>query len=85
MVKVSCDPKSHKTEIHIEGDPRYDPKLIRAKNKQDRAARAEALLSGGPAPVARGVVHHIVDDEPRWQVPATCPASSAAFSVPAYR
>jgi hypothetical protein len=50
MVKVSYDPKSRKTEIHIEGDPRYDPKLIRAKDKQDRTAQTEALLNGTPAP-----------------------------------
>jgi hypothetical protein len=24
-----------------------------------------------------GVVHHVVDDEPRWQVPATCPECGA--------
>jgi len=77
---VSFDPKSHKTEIHIEGDPRYDPKLIRVKDKQDRAARAGALLNGAPVPAASGVVHvvhHVVDDEPRWQVPATCPECGA--------
>ena len=77
VVKVSYDPKNHKTEIHIEGDPRYDPKLIRAKSKQDRTARAEALLSGAPAPAASGVVHYLADDEPRWNVPATCPECGA--------
>ncbi len=77
VVTVSYDPKSRKTEIHIEGDPRYDPKLIRAKAKQDRAARAEALLNGTPVPAASGVVHHVVDDEPRWTVPATCPECGA--------
>jgi hypothetical protein len=76
VVTVSFDPKSHKTEIHIEGDPRYDPKLIRAKDKQDRTAQAEALLNGAPVPAARGVVHHIAD-EPRWNVPATCPECGA--------
>jgi hypothetical protein len=55
VVKVSYDPKSHKTEIHIEGDPRYDPKLIRARSKQERSAQAEALLNGAPAPAASGV------------------------------
>jgi hypothetical protein len=77
VVKVSYDPKSHKTEIHIEGDPRYDPKLIRARTKQERSAQAEALLNGAPAPAAFGVVHHIVDDEPRWNVPASCPECGA--------
>jgi hypothetical protein len=38
-VKVSYNPASHKTEIQIEGDSRYDPKLIRARHKQERAAR----------------------------------------------
>jgi hypothetical protein len=76
VVQVAYDPKNHKTEIQIEGDPRYDPKLIREKRKQQRAASAEALLSGAPVPTAAGVVHFVhdeVDDEPRWKVPATCP------------
>jgi hypothetical protein len=78
-VKVTYDPKNHKTEIQIEGDPRYDPKLIRAKNKQDSASRAEALLSGAPVPSGTGSVHfvNVVDDEPRWKVPATCPECGA--------
>jgi len=57
VVKVSYDPKNHKTEIHIEGDPRFDPKLIRENKKTERAARAEALLSGtwtGPGTVGLG-------------------------------
>jgi NAD-dependent DNA ligase len=28
-------------------------------------------------PAAAGVVHHVADDEPRWQVPATCPECGA--------
>jgi hypothetical protein len=27
VVKVSYDPENHKTDIEIEGDPRYDPAL----------------------------------------------------------
>jgi len=80
VVKVAYDPKNHKTEIQIEGDPRYDPKLIRANKKQQHAASAEALLSGKPLPSALGVVHHVndeVDDEPRWKVPANCPECGA--------
>jgi hypothetical protein len=53
VVKVSYDPKSHKTGIHIEGDPRYDPKLIRATSKQRRTAHREALLNGAPVPPLR--------------------------------
>jgi len=77
VVKVAYDPKNHKTEIQIEGDPRYDPKIIRANRKQQRAASAEALLSGAPLPAATGVVHYVDDDEPRWKVPATCPECGA--------
>jgi hypothetical protein len=77
VVKVTYDPKNHKTEIQIEGDPRYDPKLIRANSEQQRAATAEALLSGAPAPSPAGVVHYADDDEPRWKVPATCPECGA--------
>ncbi len=79
VVKVSYDPKNHKTEIHIEDDPRYDPKIIRANKKQEREAQAEALLNGAPAPSGTGVVHfvNVVDDEPRWKVPAKCPECGA--------
>jgi hypothetical protein len=80
VVTVSYDPKNRKTEIQIEGDPRYDPKVRRANSKQRRTAEAEALLSGKPVPAAAGVVHHlnvVDDDEPRWIVPATCPECGA--------
>ena len=79
VVTVSYEPHSRKTEIHIEGDPRYDPKLIRAARKQQEAARKEALLSGAPVPEAAGVVHYtnVVDDEPLWTVPASCPECGA--------
>jgi hypothetical protein len=46
LVTVLYEPKSQKTEIQIEGDPRYDPQLIGENKKQQKAARAEALLSG---------------------------------------
>ena len=63
MVRVSYELKSHKTEIRIEGDPRYDPKLIRENKKRQHAARADALLNGAPAPG----VSDPVDDEPAPQ------------------
>ncbi len=50
VVKVEYDPKNHKAEIQIEGDPRYDPKLIRAAKKQQAAAQRDALLNGVPLP-----------------------------------
>jgi hypothetical protein len=77
VVKVSYDPKNQKTEIHIEGDPRYDPKLIRARDKQDRTAQAQALLNGAPAAAVSGVVHHIAHDEPMRNLPAACPECGA--------
>jgi hypothetical protein len=61
VVKVSYDPKNHKTEIQVKGDPRYDPRLRRANAKQQRAAEVEALLHGAPAA--------LVDDEPQSPVP----------------
>ena len=51
-VTVSFDPGNRKTEIHIEGDPRYDPRLIREARKEREAARKKALLSGAPDPAA---------------------------------
>jgi hypothetical protein len=79
VVKVSYDPKNHKTQIEIEGDSRYDPQLIKAAKKRQQAARKEALLSGAPVPETAGVVHYtnVVDDEPRWTVPAICPECGA--------
>ncbi len=64
-VSVSFDPRSHKVEVHIEGDPRYDPKLIRDKRKQDRHAREQALLSGAPVAAPPAVVGDLDDGEPR--------------------
>jgi hypothetical protein len=46
-VTVSFDPESHKTEVHIEGDPRWDPRLLREASKERAAARNTALLNGG--------------------------------------
>jgi hypothetical protein len=46
LVKVSYEPKNHKTEIQVEGDPRYDPKLVSMAKKEQRAARTQALLAG---------------------------------------
>lgn len=60
-VTVSFDPKSRKTEIHIDGDPRYDPRLIRKARKEREAARREALLSGAPDPAALARSHGIAD------------------------
>jgi hypothetical protein len=51
VVKVSYDPKHHKAEIQLDGDPRYDPTLIRARQKQSRDAEAQALMNGAPAEV----------------------------------
>ena len=60
-VTVSFDPKHHKTEIHIEGDPRYDPKLIREARKEHDAARKHALLTGAPDPDAVARSQHNAD------------------------
>jgi len=49
-VTVTFDARSHKAEMHIEGDPRYDPKLIREAKKHREADRRQALLSGRPDP-----------------------------------
>ena len=57
------------------------PEAHPARTKQDRTARADALLNGtpvpaAPGPAAAGTVHY-VDDEPRWKVPATRPECGA--------
>jgi hypothetical protein len=61
MHGVHWDPKHHKAEIQLDGDPRYDPKLVRARQKQSRDAAAQALLNGAPAAGARPVTGD--DDE----------------------
>jgi hypothetical protein len=75
VVRVSYEVKNHKTEIHIEGDPRYDPALVREKKQHGRAAQDAALLSGAPA--ATTGPKYDLDEEPRWAVPALCPACGA--------
>ena len=60
-VTVSFDPKNHKTEMHIDGDPRYDPRIIRKARKEREAARREALLSGAPDPALLARSHEIAD------------------------
>jgi len=63
VVRVSYDPKNHKTEILIAGDPRYDPKIIRETTKEQRAAMVSALLAGGPSPAAQGPFLNVDDRE----------------------
>jgi hypothetical protein len=60
-VTVSFEPKNHKTEIHIEGDPRWDPKLVREARKEREAARKQALLNGAPDPAALARSHDAAD------------------------
>ena len=86
VVTVNYEPKNQKTEIQIEGDARYDPKLVREKRKEDKAARAQALLSGAPGSdlpgagtvhyTGGGAVHHL-NEETRWTVPPKCPECGA--------
>ena len=81
-VTVSYDPKSRKTELHIEGDPRYDPKLRRAARKEQEAAlKRQALADRCPNPRRIELVPthftNVVDDEPLWTVPAACPECGA--------
>jgi hypothetical protein len=49
LVNVLYAPKDHSTEMVIEGDARYDPKVRRAKREEERrqqVASAQALLHG---------------------------------------
>jgi hypothetical protein len=75
VVQVSYEVKNHKTEIQIEGDPRYDPALVREKRQREHAAQDAALLSGAPAATAGP--RYDPGEEPRWAVPALCPACGA--------
>jgi hypothetical protein len=44
VLRALYDPESHKVELQLEGDPRYDSKVRKAAQK----ARREELLHGGP-------------------------------------
>jgi len=50
VVKVSYDPKNLKTEIEIEGDPRYNPALVRAARKQQEARADQSAQSTAEHP-----------------------------------
>jgi hypothetical protein len=51
VLRALYDPESHKVELQLEGDPRYDSKV----RKQAQKARREELLHGGP-PTHQSVV-----------------------------
>jgi hypothetical protein len=75
VVRVSYDPKSHKTELDLDGDDRYNPKAVRAKRKAEEEAQRQALLNGAPAPSQ--VVHYVGEDDHDWEAPAKCPDCGA--------
>ena len=49
VVSVSYHPKSHKTKIELEGDPRFDWKLQQAHANERAARQRKDLLSGQPS------------------------------------
>ena len=53
VLRALYDPESHKVELQLEGDPRYDSKLRKAAQK----ARTEELLHGGP-PTPEGIAEN---------------------------
>jgi hypothetical protein len=56
VLRALYDPESHKVELQLEGDPRYDPKV----RKEAQKARREELLHGGP-PTRESVVQNEMD------------------------
>jgi hypothetical protein len=72
LIGVSYEVKNHEVhqvKIQIEGDPKYDPLMVRERRRLENAAKDAALLSGmsaGPG--------YDPDDEPRWAVPVLCPS-----------
>jgi hypothetical protein len=86
LVHVVYEPKNHKTEMVIEGDARYDPKLIRARRKLEKsqqAANVQALLGGAnppDLPSSRNLDDAELDEDDeqvRWTVPDRCPECGA--------
>jgi hypothetical protein len=49
VVNVSYDPKSRKTKIELEGDPRFDWRLQRAQAAERAARQRDELLRGQPS------------------------------------
>jgi hypothetical protein len=45
LVNARYDVASHKVEVILEGDPRYDPKLRRAEKKARREQEKARILS----------------------------------------
>ena len=86
VVKVSYDPKNYKTEIEIEGDPRYDPAPVRAATKQQEAARRGSVASRRAGARRAGAAHAVnaLDDERRCVVRATCPECGARVDESAH-
>ena len=56
VLRALYDPESHKVELQLEGDPRYDSKV----RKEAKKARREELLHGGP-PTHESVVKDEMD------------------------
>jgi hypothetical protein len=87
VVKVVYEERNHHTEIQIEGDPRYDPKVKREQAKEHEQAekqRVQALLAGeNPAPEPKaddpdlGVLKELEAMERLSRVPAKCPECGA--------
>lgn len=48
-VDVSYDPKSHKVKVELEGDPRFDWRLQRARAEEQAARQREELLREQPS------------------------------------
>jgi hypothetical protein len=49
VVNVTYDPKSHKAELELEGDPRFDWKLQEAQAEKQATQQREQLLREPPS------------------------------------
>jgi len=78
VLRAHYDPKSHKAELDVDSDDRYNPKVQRANRKAREKAEKEALLSGA-APPSNQVIYTGEDeeDDDEWEPPVKCPECGA--------
>ena len=91
VVNCRYDPDSHKVELVIDGDPRYDPKLLRKAEKAQREELLNATPGSTPAPASSGYtpldpeLQALMDAdeaERAGAVPAASPAPAAPAATP---
>jgi hypothetical protein len=81
VVQVVYEHGTHKADLQIEGDPRYDWKLRKATSDAASAVRRDELLHGSVGPTARRGTSQSSDrqsgDKPSGDIQSGAPRSGA--------